>query len=106
LSNFIWNFISRWNFLAKKTIGAQYADAIDSISALIAEGFGRFAKKDKIHFYRMARGSTLESLDWTQKAKVRGLITKTEYGHIYDELSALPLEINQLIKFTNLKLKE
>ena len=106
MSNFIWNFISRWNFLAKKTIGAQYADAIDSISALIAEGFGRFAKKDKIHFYRMARGSTLESLDWTQKAKIRKLLTKSEYDEIFNNLKALPLEINQLIKFTNLKLKE
>jgi len=106
LSNYVWKIVDDWDFLAKKTIGAQYLDAIDSISALIAEGFGRFSKKDKINFYRMSRGSTLECLDWTQKAYIRKLMTKSEYEHIMSNLKSMPLEINQLIKFTNLKLKE
>ena len=30
----------------------QYIRAIDSISSNLAEGFGRYHKKDKIHFYK------------------------------------------------------
>jgi len=38
----------------------QLRRAANSISANIAEGFGRNTKKDKIHFYVMAYGSLLE----------------------------------------------
>ncbi|MBA4411197.1 MAG: four helix bundle protein [Bacteroidota bacterium] len=49
--------------MAQKTIGAQFIEAADSISANIAEGFGRYHKKDKIKFYYYSRGSTFESTD-------------------------------------------
>ena len=93
-----------WDYFAKDTIGKQFIRAIDSISANIAEGFGRYSKKDKIHFYRFAQGSLKECLDWNQKAKVRKLITTKEYTRIILELNKLPKEINSLIKFTNSKL--
>jgi len=38
----------KWDYFAKKTVGEQFIDAVDSISANIAEGFGRYHKKDKI----------------------------------------------------------
>jgi four helix bundle protein len=60
-------------------MGEQFVAAIDSISANIAEGFGRYGKKDKIKFYRYSQGSMNESLDWNQKAKVRKLISEKEY---------------------------
>ncbi|MCF6269858.1 MAG: four helix bundle protein [Melioribacteraceae bacterium] len=81
-------------------------NAIDSISANIAEGFGRFGKKDKIKFYRIAFGSMYEALDWTEKAIKRKLISDDEYKYIFSELNKLPKEIHSLIKFTNDKLKE
>jgi four helix bundle protein len=40
-----------WQNLAQETIGKQFIRAIDAISANIAEGFGRYSKKDKIRFY-------------------------------------------------------
>ncbi len=52
LSNYVWELVVQWEYLAKKTIGAQFIDAVDSISSNIAEGFGRWGKKDKIKFYR------------------------------------------------------
>ena len=94
----------KWDWFAKSTIGTQYARAVDSISANIAEGFGRYAKKDKIHFYRYAYGSLKESLDWNEKAKVRNLMTNEDYNRIFKELQLLPQEINQLIQYTNEKL--
>jgi four helix bundle protein len=105
LSNLVWEIVQRWNYLAQKTIGAQFIDAVDSISANIAEGFGRYNKKDKIKFYHYSMGSTKECLDWNEKAKVRKLILKEEYDHIFNELYELPKEINHLIKYTNEKLK-
>jgi four helix bundle protein len=60
----------------KKTIGSQFVNAVDSISANVAGGFGRHFKKDKVNFYRYSKGSLKESFDWNEKAKVRGLITE------------------------------
>jgi four helix bundle protein len=80
--------------------------AVDSISANIAEAFGRFGKKDKIKFYRYSYGSMLESLDWNEKAKNRNLLTNEEYKSIFDQLQKLPISIYSLIKFTNEKLVE
>lgn len=70
LSNYVWNEIIQWDYFAKDTVGKQFVRAIDSISANIAEGFGRYHKKDKIKFYRYASGSLKESLDWNEKLKL------------------------------------
>lgn len=88
----------------KDTVGKQFTRAIDSISANLAEGFGRYSKKDKIHFYRIASGSRYEAIDWNEKSKLRNLINDEEYQHIFNELQKLPKAINSLIKFTDDKL--
>jgi len=106
LSNYVWDIVLRWEWFAKKTIGVQFVTAMDSISANIAEGFGRYGKKDKTKFYYYSFGSVKESLDWNEKSKIRKLLTEEQYQHILNELQALPKEIHQLIKFTNDKLKE
>lgn len=105
LSNYVWNIVIGWNHFAQKTVGIQFVTAVDSISANIAEGFGRHFKKDKVNFYRYSRGSLKESYDWTEKSKERKLLTHEEYSHIYMELEKLPKSLNYLIKFTNEKLK-
>jgi four helix bundle protein len=104
LSNYVWNIVLKWNYFAKDTVGKQLVKAIDSISANIAEGFGRYFKKDKINFYRYSYGSIDESSDWIEKANKRDLLKQKEYQHISDELKRLPREINHLISFTNEKL--
>jgi len=106
LSNYVWDIVVKWEYFAKKTVGEQFVRATDSISANIAEGFGRYSKKDKIKFYRYSFGSLKESFDWNQKAKVRGLFSDEQYNHIFSELDKLPREINYLIKFTNERLAE
>jgi four helix bundle protein len=105
LSNNIWAIVLKWSLLPKNTVGEQFIRAADSISANIAEGFGRFGKKDKIKFYRIAYASTLECLDWNEKAKARNLLNKEEYSYVYNELQKLPKSINALIKYTNEKLE-
>jgi four helix bundle protein len=104
LSNYVWNIVEKWDFFKKKTVGGQFVRSVDSISANIAEGFGRYHKKDKIHFYKISYGSVTESLDWNEKAKTRILLTDEEYNHIFQELTKLPKEINHLISFTDKRL--
>ena len=104
LSNYVWEVILKWDHFAKKTIRSQFVNAVDSISANIAEGFGRHFKKDKVNFYRYSKGSLKESFDWNEKARVRKLITEEEYKFIFAELDKLPKSINSLIKYTNEKL--
>jgi four helix bundle protein len=106
LSNYVWFRVEQWEPFAKKSVGVQFVTAVDSISANIAEGFGRHGKKDKINFYRYARGSQYECLDWNEKSRVRKLITQQEYEHIFAVLQKLPKMINTLIKLTNDNLKE
>lgn len=103
--NIIWDIVIAWPYLAQKTIGAQYIDAADSISANIAEGFGRYHKKDKIKFYHYSRGSVLESVDWLEKSLYRNLITQDQHKELRTELEKLPKAINSLIKYTNQQLK-
>lgn len=106
LSNYVWDIIVDWDWFTKRTVGVQFVTAVDSISANIAEGFGRYGKKDKVKFYYYSFGSVKESLDWNEKSKIRKLITLEQYKHILNELQDLPKLIHQLIKFTNDKLKE
>ncbi len=105
LSNYVWCLVMKWNNFAKYTVGEQFVKAIDSISANISEGFGRYTKRDKIRFYRISMGSLKECLDWIEKAKVRNLLNENEYIRISADINILPREINSLIKYTDSKLK-
>ena len=104
LSNYIWNIIVCWDYFSKDTVGKQFARAVDSISANIAEGLGRHGKNDKIKFFYYSFGSLKESFDWNEKSKIRNLLTIEQYDYIFSELDRLPIEINYLIKYTREKL--
>lgn len=105
LSNYVWGIVLKWKGFSQRTVGEQFVRAVDSISSNIAEGFGRYGKKDKIKFYRYSQGSFSESLNWNEKSKVRNLLSGEEYRYIFSELQKLPKAINGLILFTNQKLK-
>src|ERR1035437_1909261 len=78
LSNHIWDVVLNWNRLAQNSVGEQFITAADSVSANIAEGFGRYGKKDKIEFYRISYASAMECFDWNEKSRVRKLISKEQ----------------------------
>lgn len=105
LNNYVWDIIVKWDYFAKDTVGKQFVRAIDSISANIAEGFGRYSKKDKIKFFRYSFGSLYESLDWNEKSHIRKLLNEDDYSYIFSELIKLPKSINSLILYTNKKLQ-
>ena len=105
LSNYVWDVVLKWSNFSQRTVGEQFIRAVDSISANVAEGFGRYDKRDKIKFYRYSQGSLSESLNWNEKSKIRKLLSTEEYKYIFAELQKLPKAINALILFTNQKLK-
>ena len=45
LSNYVWDVVLKWNNFSQRTVGEQFVRAVDSISANIAEGFGRYWKR-------------------------------------------------------------
>ncbi len=105
LSNYVWDIAIKWDHFAKITLGEQLVDAVDSISANIADGFGRYTKRDKIRFYRISHGSLYESLDENEKANKRNLLKIEEYEHIFAELQKLPKLIHHLLNYTENKLR-
>lgn len=105
LSDYVWERVAAWNWFAKQTIGKQFVNAIDSIAANLAEGFGSYYKRVKTRYYYQARGSVFESAHWSKKAFERKLLTEKQYKYIIDELRKLPKEINYQIKLVSSKLK-
>lgn len=106
LSNRIWEVVGTWKYLPQKTVGDQWIRSTDSISANIAEGFGRHHKKDRVKFYYNARTSVYESAHWCHIAHDRELISTNQNEEIMEQLRILPREINTLIKLTMKNLKE
>jgi four helix bundle protein len=104
-ANKVWDIVIKWEYFARDTIGKQFVNAADSISANIAEGFGRYHKKDKIKFYYYSLGSVKECTDWLNKAKIRNLISEQLFVELNDLIERLPKDIHQLIKFTDDHLK-
>ncbi len=91
-------------WFARKYPGGQFIEAVDFDSANIAEGIGRYHKKDKIKFFLYSQGSLQESIDWNEKSKGSELINDAQYKRILGELKQLTFELNHLIKFTDKKL--
>jgi four helix bundle protein len=106
LADFVWNLVLKWDWFNKRTLGVQWVNSTDSISANIAEGFGRFHKKDKQKFYYNARGSVYESAHWCKRAIKRNLINENQEKYFMSEIRKLPREINYLISITERKLKK
>ena len=104
-SNQVWNITVKLDYFAKDTVGKQFVRSSDSISANIAEGFGRYSKREKIRFYRISLGSLEETWDWIRKAFVRELITEETKIKLIDTLFEIRKEIFHLVKYTNEKLR-
>jgi four helix bundle protein len=63
---------------------SQLRRAASSISANIAEGFGRSSTNDKLHFYTMAYGSLLEVKNFLYLAEKLDYIKKPELNQLID----------------------
>jgi four helix bundle protein len=89
LSDMIWDDYDQWPEKAQRTIGLQVIRSADSISANLAEGYGRFTAPDRKKFYRYSRGSFEETKTWLRKSIRRQLMEKeriTQYEEVIKEL--------------------
>lgn len=82
----------------------QLRRAVTSISANIAEGFGRYSYKDRNHFNYQARGSVKEVQDFLLISKDLKLIDKIHFDEIWIQVKKTEMLINGLIRATD-KLK-
>ncbi len=67
------------------SITSQIRRAVGSVSANIAEGFGRSTQKDKIHFMTIAYGSLLETKNFLYLSARLGYIKQTELDELTDK---------------------
>ena len=84
-------------------ISAQIKDAVVSISANIAEGFGRYHYLDKIKFYLNSRGSLLETESHLRIAQALGFISQQDISllnEILIDCKNLNIKINNFINST------
>jgi len=79
IGELVWQIVTKWEYFEKKTLGAQFVDAADSIAFNISEGYGRFHYRENKNFCYYSRGSAKEILTATEKAKSRKLISEEEY---------------------------
>lgn len=87
IGDLVWQIVIKWDYFEKKTLGAQFVDAADSIAFNISEGYGRFHYKENKNFCYYSRGSAKETLTAVEKAKARNLVSSEEYILINQKLN-------------------
>jgi four helix bundle protein len=99
LSDDIWTLVNKWDYFAKDTIGKQLVRAADSISANIAEGYGRYHYKENRNFCYYSRGSIFETKNWLQKALNRNLSAADTINPLIEKLDLIHRKLNGYMKF-------
>jgi four helix bundle protein len=78
IGDLVWQIVMKREYFERKTLGAQFVDAADSIVFNISEGYGRFHFKENKNFCYYSRGSAKETLTGVNKAKTRNLVSEAE----------------------------
>jgi four helix bundle protein len=81
-----------------RIISNQVLRSISSISANIAEGFGRRRGKEYEHYLYISRGSANESIDWYEKLK------RLNYISIDTRISELRVEEQRTLETVHIAL--
>ena len=94
IADLVWEIVTKWEFLAKDTVGKQLIRSADSIGANIAEGFGRGTYQDNRRFARIARGSLYETRHWLRRAYKRKLLTAESTEQLRPLLDQIAPQLN------------
>jgi len=81
-------------------LGDQLRRAAMSISANIAEGWGRRHPKEKLQFYRVAMASAYECVPHLEFAFSDNLILRADYERLLGTIDRIILLLNGLLKST------
>jgi len=85
---------------------AQIKDSSRSITANMAEGYGRYHYQETTQFFRQSRGSLNETLDHYTSALDEGYITKEKYVIRERQYEKVLKLTNGYIKFLQISKKE
>lgn len=77
---------------------SQIKRSVNSVSANFAEGYGRFSKKDKHHFYTIAYGSLLETKSFLYLAVELEFCESTKIKDPILKIESLQKQLNALMK--------
>ena len=78
---------------------SQALDSSRSVTANIAEGFGRFHYQENIQFCRQARGSLTETMDHMITAHDESYIGESQLVSINNDYKRCLIELNGYIKY-------
>ena len=90
----------------KYLLNDQLTRAVRSISANIAEGFGRYHDKESSQYYRQAKGSLIETSDHLICAYDEGYISQPELKKLLDQIEECGRVLNGLIRFQSQRAKK
>lgn len=76
----------------------QMESSATSIPMNIAEGKGRYSKKEFSHFLMIARGSLYETLTLLEIFKFRSWISVDDYNKLEDQANEIAIKLNSLNK--------
>lgn len=76
----------------------QLESASTSIPLNIAEGKGRYSKKEFSHFLMIARGSLYETLTLLEIFKFRSWISIDDYNELENQANEIAIKLNSLNK--------
>lgn len=85
---------------------AQIKDSARSVSANIAEGYGRFHYQEAIQFCRISRGSLLETYDHLSSALDENYITEKQFQELKLKQENLLKMINGYIAYLKRRKQE
>ena len=101
LSEIGWGIYSSLDWQTRKITGDQFIEAVDSIGANIAEGYGRFHYLDKIRFFYNSRASLYECAEhWLELLYERQKIEKEAYIEFKKITDRLSIKLNNFISAT------
>lgn len=97
IADAVWNEVATWKIFERDTVGKQLVRAADSISANIAESYGRHHTNDVVHFLYYSRGSLYESKDWLEKAIHRKIGQVENLNQVLEKCEAFAPQLNAYI---------
>jgi len=101
LSKISWGIYQDLKWQDKKIMGDQFIEAIDSVGANIAEGYGRFHYLDRIKFYYNSRASLNESCEhWLELLRERGKADDRKCKEMKLIAKKLSIKLNNFISST------
>ncbi|MFB3095313.1 MAG: four helix bundle protein [Candidatus Acidiferrales bacterium] len=96
----VYDFTKRFPADEKHVLVAQFRRAAISVTANLAEGFGRYSYRENVQFCRHARGSLHEVRDHLTTALDAGYLSQGEWKQVDDLAQRVAKLLNGYIRST------